>query len=237
MTLSVLIVDDDVGMRTVLRKIIDSMEEVECKGEAADGAEGVRLSLELKPDIVFMDVDMPVMNGIQAAGKILDEFPNTCLIFCTAHSTYMPNAFELYAADYLIKPFKTDRVRQTIRRIYREKAKSKTSPVNTIMLKNREGMTFLPVSDILLVYREARITKIVTSETTYTTSESLSDLWKKLDSNDFFKCHRAYIIKISAISKMLPYGRWTYIVELRGTPKTALITQEKLEELQEILRV
>jgi len=236
MTLRVLIIDDDAGMRTVLRKIIDTMDEVECIGEAADGAEGVRLCLDLKPDIVFIDIEMPVMNGTEAAGKIIEELPNTKLIFNTAHSEYMPAAFELYAADYLIKPFKTDRVRQTIRRIYRENVKRRTSPAKTIMLKNREGMTFLPVSEIIMVYRENRVTNIITADTTHTTTENLGDIWKRLDGGEFFRCHRAYIIKISAIAKIQPYGRWTYTVALRGTQQTALITNEKLEELQELLR-
>jgi len=237
MLLKVLIVDDDAGMRTVLRKIIDSMDEALCTGEAVNGADGVRLCLEHKPDIVFLDVEMPVKTGTEAAKEIIESLPDTRLIFCTAHSEYMPSAFELYAADYLIKPFKTDRVRQTIRRIYKDNARKKISPVKTIMLKNRDGMTFLPVSDILLVYKENRATHIVTSEAAYTTSEGLGEIWKKLEGGDFFKSHRAYIINTSAISKMSQYGRWTYNVELRGTDKTALITHEKLEELQELLRV
>ena len=237
MTLKVLITDDDAGMRTVLRKIIDSMDEVECVGEATNGEQAVRLSLELKPDIVFLDVEMPVMTGTEAAEKIGDILPNVTLIFCTAHSKYMPSAFEFYAADYLVKPFKTDRVRQTIKRIYKEKAKIKTSPAKTIMLKSKEGMTFLPAGEILLIYRENRATHIVTPEASHTTSESLGDLWKKLEGGDFFKSHRAFIINTSAITKIHPYGRWTYSVSFRGTKKTALITNEKLEELQELLRV
>jgi len=237
MILKALIIDDDAGMRFVLRKIINSMDEVECIGEAEDGAQGVSLCLELKPDIVFIDVEMPVMTGIEAAAVIIESLQNTKLVFCTAHSKYMPDAFELYAADYLIKPFKTDRVRQTIRRIYRDNVKKKISPAKTIMLKNRDGMTLLPVSDIIMVYRENRVTNILTSEAEHTTSESLGEIWKRLDGGDFFKCHRAFIISISAITKIQPYGRWTYTVSLRGTTKTALITNEKLEELQEILRV
>ena len=236
MTLSVLIIDDDAGMRSVLRKIINSMDEVECVGEAADGAEGVRFCLEHKPDIVFIDVEMPVMNGAVAAGKIVESLPDTRLVFCTAHSEYMPDAFKLYAADYLIKPFKTDRVRQTIKRIFKDSIRSKITPARTIMLKSREGMTFLPVGEILLVYRENRITHIVTAEASHTTSESLGELWKKLAGGEFFRCHRAFIIKISAITKVHPYGRWTYIATLKGTPKTALITSEKLEQLQELLQ-
>ncbi|MCL2226548.1 MAG: LytTR family DNA-binding domain-containing protein [Oscillospiraceae bacterium] len=237
MILKILIADDDAGMRLVLRKIIESMDGMECVGEAADGAEAVRLCKELNPDMVFLDVDMPAMTGVEAAKEIAEALPNIVKVFCTAHSQYMPDAFDLYAADYLIKPFKTDRVRQTLRRVQKANIKSKTAPPKTIMLKNREGMTFLPVKDILLVFRENKLTYIETAEGSYTTSESLSSLWAKLDGGDFFRCHRAYIINVTAIANIHPYGRWTYTVSLRGADKTALITQEKLDELQATLQM
>jgi len=236
MKMRIVIADDDAGMRLVLRKTIESMDSMECVGEASDGAQAVKLCLELSPDVVFLDVDMPIMKGTQAAKEIAAALPNIAKVFCTAHSEYMPDAFELYAADYLIKPFKTDRVRQTLRKIQKEKLKVKPTAAKTILLKNKDGMTFLQTKDIILIYRENRITYIVTSDDSYTTSESLNSLWTKLDGGDFFRCHRAYIISTSAIASVHPYGRWTYVAALRGTDKTALITQEKLEELQEFLQ-
>ena len=233
----IFIADDDAGMRLVLRGIIESMEGMECVGEVADGEEAVRRCLELKPDVVFMDVVMPIMDGVQAAKEITDILPETIVVFCTAHSEYMPDAFDVYAADYLIKPFKTDRVRQTLRRINNTKYKSRTTPPQTIVIKNKDGMVFLPVNDIVLVYRESRVTYIETYGDSYTTSEGLSDLWGKLEGNGFFRSHRAYIINTSAITTVHPYGRWTYVVSLKGTDKTALITHDKLNELQSILGV
>jgi len=229
MAMRIFIADDDAGMRLLLRKIIESMDGMECIGEAADGAEAVRRCLELNPDVVFLDIEMPIMTGTQAAKEIAKALPDTAKVFCTAHSEYMPDAFEVYAADYLLKPFKTDRVRQTLRRIHKAKTKTIANPARTIMLKNRDGMTFLPVSKIILIYRSGKLTNIETAEGTFTTSESLSALWEKLEGGDFFRCHRAYIINITAVTNVYPYGRWTYIVSLRGTEKTALITQEKLE--------
>ena len=237
MALRILIADDDTGMRLVLRGIIESMEGMICVGEAADGEEAVRLCLELKPDVVFMDVKMPHMDGIQAFKEISAALPEIVPVFCTAHSEYMPDAFDVYAADYLIKPFKTDRVRQTLRRINNSRIKSKTAPARTIVIKNREGMVFLPTSEILLIYRENRQTYIETLGDSYITSESLNDLSIKLEGGDFFRCHRAYIINTSAITTVHPYGRWTYIISLKGTEKTALITHEKLGELQNLLGV
>jgi len=236
MKMRIVIADDDAGMRLVLRKTIESMESMECVGEAADGAQAVQLCLELRPDIVFLDVDMPIMKGTQAAKEIASALPNTSKVFCTAHSEYMPEAFELYAADYLLKPFKTDRIRQTLRKLQKEKLRIKTTTAKTILLKNKEGMNFLQTKDILLIYRENRVTYIVTSDDSYTTSESLNSLWAKLDGGNFFRCHRAYIINTSAIASVHPYGRWTYVATFRGTDKTALITQEKLEELQASLQ-
>jgi len=236
MNLRILIADDDTGMRLVLRKIIESMDDMQCIGEAADGGEAVRLCMELNPDVVFLDVDMPIMKGTEAAKKISDTQPDISKVFCTAHADYMTEAFEVYAADYLIKPFKTDRVRQTLRRIQKEKAKSKAAQPKTLMLKSRDGMTFVPVKDILMIYRENKVTYIETALESYTTSESLNSLEAKLSGGDFFRCHRAFIISTTAISNIHPYGRWTYTVSLRGTEKTALITHEKLDNLQEILQ-
>ena len=231
----IFIADDDAGMRMVLRGIIENMEDMQYIGEAADGAQAVRRCLELKPDVVFLDVKMPVMDGVEAAREISAALPDVVKVFCTAHSDYMPDAFEVYAADYLLKPFKTDRVMQTLRRIHKTLSKAKTTPARTIMLKNRDGMTFVPVSDILLIYREGRQSYIVTPSDSFASSESLNDLWAKLGGNGgFFRCHRAFIIKLAAMAKVHPYGRWTYLVSLKGTEKTALITHEKLKELQEL---
>jgi two-component system LytT family response regulator len=235
MKLKVFIADDDAGMRLVLRKIIESMDGIEFIGEAADGEEAVRRCAADRPDVIFLDVEMPVLSGTQAAKRLNALLPESALIFVTAHSEYMPEAFEVYAADYLLKPFKTDRVRQTLRKLQKAHVRSKAAPAPTLMLKNRDGMSFVPVKDIILIYRENKTTQIVTADCVYTTSDSLNEIAAKLDSGAFFRCHRAYIINISAVTKVYPYGRWTYLVKMKGTDKDALITHEKLEELQEFL--
>jgi two-component system LytT family response regulator len=235
MALSVFIADDDAGMRLVLRKIIESLDGFSLAGEASDGEEAVRRCAELKPDVVFLDVKMPVVPGDEAAKRISEKLPDTAIIFVTAHSEYMPDAFEVYAYDYLLKPFKVDRVRQTLRRLQKKQAHGRVASAPTLMIRNKESMVFVPVRDIIMVYREDRTTNILTREETYTTSDGLNELWPKLDNGNFFRCHRAYIVNLSAVTKVYPYGRWTYILKLKGTDKDALITHEKLQELEEYM--
>lgn len=237
MTLKVFIADDDAGMRLVLRNIIESTEDMELIGEAADGGEAVRRCVDLKPDVVFIDVEMPGITGVEASKQIRALLPDCALVFVTAHSEYMQDAFEFYAFDYLVKPFKTDRVRQTLRRIQKASLKEKVLPAPALMIKNRDAISFVPIKDIILIYIEGRTTYIVTPDASYATSESLSDIARKLDDATFFRCHRAYIVNITAVTKVYPYGRWTYLVKLKGTDKDALITHEKLEKLQSILGV
>lgn len=235
MKLKVFVADDDAGMRLVLRNIIESTEGTEYIGEAADGEEAVCRCADLTPDVVFIDVEMPGITGVEASKRIRTLLPECALVFATAHSEYMPDAFEFYAFDYLVKPFKTDRVRQTLRRLQKARLKEKALPAPALMIKNRDGISFVPIKEILLIYIEGKTTFIITPDAEYTMSESLSDIARKLDETTFFRCHRAYIVNVTAVTKVYPYGRWTYLIKLKGTDKDALITHEKLEKLQSIL--
>lgn len=114
--LRVLIADDDSGMRMILRRLIEKAESFTLAGEAVDGKQAIELAETLRPDVVFLDVEMPEMTGVECARVIQDMNPAILLIFATAHEGYMGDAFEVYAFDYLVKPFKVERVMQTLER-------------------------------------------------------------------------------------------------------------------------
>lgn len=244
----VVIADDDSGMRTVMRHMIGKVEGFTLAGEAEDGLKLMELVEKEKPQVVFLDVEMPKMSGVECARIIQDTDPATVLIFATAHDQYMGDAFEVYAFDYLIKPFKVDRVIQTLERARDRIARRDEKPLPPIapksaikaapgrmMLHHREGVSFLNLEDILLVQRENRSTVIYTvGEGRYVTSESLGDMEARLDPQVFFRCHKSYIINLNQIKNITPYGRWTYVVRLSGTQHDALITHEKYEELEQM---
>ena len=242
----VVIADDEEGMRMILRKMIAKAEGFKLCAEATNGVELLELVEKHKPQVCFLDVEMPGMTGLECAKAIQDTDPRTIVVFATAHDDYMAQAFEVYAFDYMVKPFKVERVMKTLERIRSVKMltqeptkealhapKIGTAASGRIMLHHKEGVNFVNQSDILLVQRENRSTVLyATDGRRFETSEALGDMEERLNPQIFFRCHKSYIINLNVIDSITPYGRWTYVVHLSGTNQDALITHEKYEELE-----
>lgn len=244
MDIKVLIVDDEKGMRTIIKKILEKSSGFEVVGDTDNGEEAIGIFKEYHPEVVFLDVQMPGCSGIDCAKRLTDIDPKTIIIFATAHAEYMSDAFQLYAFDYLIKPFKIERVIQTLDRIKKlnkpnygdgiDKIIKHEKGLDKLMIKNKEGISFVDTKEIVLVQREDSSTVIYTKTDSFTTSISLSDVEEKLDNTQFFRSHKSYIINLSLITKIYPYGRWTYVVKLKNTQKDALLTHEKYEEIKKL---
>ena len=231
-------------MRMVVRKLIERADDYALVGEAENGEELLALFEKTRPEVVFMDVEMPGMSGVECARLIQDKNPKTIMVFVTAHEEYMADAFEVYAFDYLLKPFRLERAMHTldlIRQRLRESAGAQDAPQKPvrfnaparIMLRHREGVSFVDLNDILLVQREERATVVYVADGgRFVTGDTLGEMEERLPEGMFFRTHKSYIVNINHIESIAPYGRWTYIVKLRGTRQDALITHERFEELQ-----
>ena len=249
----VVIADDQPGMRMILRKMIEKADGFTLCAEAENGTDVLTLVEEHKPHVCFLDVEMPGMTGLECAKAIQDTDPQTMIVFATAHDDYMAQAFEVYAFDYMVKPFKVERVMKTLERIRQvmrmrcgDGNAAVQAPVSAIrgrcaaasgriMLRHKDGINFVNQSDILLVQRENRSTVLyATDGRRFETSEALGDVQERLDPQIFFRCHKSYIINLNVIDAITPYGRWTYVVHLVGTTQDALITHEKYEELEQM---
>lgn len=242
MAINVILVEDESGIRTLLRKIIERNEGFEVVGECDNLADAVTLFTKTKAEVVFLDIEINGASGLECAKIIADLEPKTKIIYATAHSEYMSNAFEVYAFDYLVKPFNLERVNHTLDRI-----KSLSEPVKNddldkivkyergldkLLVKGKESMSFIDIKDIILVQRENSSTVIYTKKDSFTTSASLGDIEAKLDTEQFMRSHKSYLINVSQIKKIEPYGRWTYIVIFKDLDKDALMTVEKYEEIK-----
>lgn len=243
------IADDEPGMRLIMRKLLEQSGGFEIAAEVGDGEALLRAVAEHKPQLVLLDVEMPSLTGVECAKVIQDTDPQTLLIFATAHDKYMADAFSVYAFDYLLKPFSNERALQTLARVKTAvevrarpalpttEAKPAIPSSGRLMLKHREGVSVLNMDEILLIQRENRATVLYAMNgARFVTGDSLGDMETRLDPARFFRCHKSYIINLNHIDTITPYGRWTYIVRLRGTRQDALITHERYEELEKMFR-
>jgi DNA-binding LytR/AlgR family response regulator len=241
--LKVIIAEDDSAMRLILKRVLAGIPGVDIIGEAENGRQLVQLVEELEPEAVFLDVDMPEMNGIEAAKEIFDINPRIFLVFATGFTCYAHEAFEVYAFDYLVKPFNLDRIRRTIKRIYDLKQEREqvgllkregTSFKNEnpkLKVSSNEKSTFINIQDVILVTRNDRKTTIyVTGNKTVQTYETLQKLEERLNKYHFFRCHKGFIINPDMVMELSPWGSKTYLVKLANTKETALMTLENAKE-------
>ncbi len=242
MAIKVLLVEDEAGIRCLLRKIIESRPGFEVVGECDNQADAISLYSKTKAEVLFLDIELKGTSGLECAKLISDMDPKVKIIFATAHEQYRSEAFEVYAFDYLVKPFPVERVYQTLDRIrnlqepeekeHLDKIIKYERGLEKLLVKGKESMSFVDISDIILIQRENSSTVIYTGKDSFITSASISDIEAKLDPDQFMRSHKSYLINISNIKKIEPYGRWTYIVTFKDINKDALMTAEKFEEIK-----
>jgi len=246
MTISVLIAEDDPAMRHILRKALEEIRGVEIVGEAEDGYEAVRLVKKLTPKVVFLDVAMPGKDGLEAAREICDFSPRTTIIFATAYDDFTHQAFEVYAFDYLIKPYKIDRIRKTIERVRlklpdTEKPKHVSKTVlkldtvpNKIMVKEEGKIVFVGIKDIVFLTREDRFVIMHTVTGRFKLTDTLDSLEQRLAGNSFYRSHRGFIINLDMVKEIQPWGRKTCKVILANTKESVIMTKTRAREMAKI---
>lgn len=242
--LKVIIADDDESSRLVLKETLRRVSGISIVGEAENGEELIRIVEKNDVDVVFLDINMPGMTGLEAASQISDINPQIFIIFATGYSNYAKEAFDVYAFDYIIKPFNSERINKTLDRIkLRLNSIDKLSAVkqavlneplsycksnSKLLLQIDDSLIFIKTSDIIFITRSDRKTNIHTLNGIFKSNESLEKIDNRLG-KAFFRSHKGYIINPDRVIEIAPWGRKTYIVRFDTGNETALMTHEKLK--------
>lgn len=240
--IKVMLIDDEPEIRKLLQKMVEKQTDYQVLASCGDFSSAVVEFTRLRPDVAFVDIDLNGEDGLECAKVLTELNPKAKIIFATAHSEYMADAFEIYAFDYLVKPFNMERVVRTLERIRSSMLESATPDKvaqseqhkDKLLIKGREQTYLVDVQEILMIERVDGSTNIVTREEEYRTSVSLSDLEERLDKEQFMRSHKSYIVNLSQITRIEPYGRWTYVVRFKNCTATALITAQNYEEVKKI---
>jgi two-component system LytT family response regulator len=241
--IKVMVVEDEEQIRGILKKMIERTDDCSVVSSCGNFAAAISDFIKLRPDVVFMDIDLGGESGLDCAKAITEVDPKVKIVFATAHSEYMANAFEIYAFDYLVKPFDLERITRTLARIKsmtvpheKESAAAKSdSSFEKLVIRGKEEINLIDTKDIIMVERTDGMSRIVTKDEVFLTTTTLSSIQEKLDPVRFMRCHKSYIVRTDAIKKLEVYGRWTYTVTLKDTDETALMTAEKYNEMKQRL--
>ncbi len=239
MTIKAIIADDESLARNVIKKYLAAFPQIEVIAECENGLIALNKINELKPGLVFLDIEMPELDGLSMLNEI-QELP--LVIFTTAYNQYAIKAFEKNAVDYLLKPFDKDRFAQAIHKVTDQKntiatfqkqltklQHSLNELVNTgkkfssrILIKGREGYSFLDVNEITWFEADSDYVKIHCKEKNYLKNISLNELELKLDPVLFVRIHRSTIVNIKYIKELKPYFNGEYYLYLTNGEKLKL---------------
>lgn len=226
MNIRALVVDDEPRARSRLRRLLDGHADVVVVGEASTGEEAIQQVLALRPDVVFLDINMPGLLGTEAAGRLRSYLPETvrpAIVFTTAHAEHAVAAFEVESLDYLLKPVERDRLAEALRRLRRSlwaqpgQPVAPVSPPPTATVTGRHGSAIeaVPVGSIVSVEVEDGEAFAFTTDGDKTRlGEGLADIEARLPSPPFVRISRGALVNTERVDRMRPKDSGTWEIQL-----------------------
>jgi len=219
------IVDDEDLARQVIREMVAAHQEVEIVGEAANGFEAVRIVAELKPDLMFLDVQMPKLDGFEVLELIGND---VAVVFATAHDEHALRAFEVHAVDYLLKPFRAERFETALQRAKQRiggtlpfRPEELTASTRTpgqygerVVVKDGTRVHIFPASKLDYAEAQDDYVALANQGKKYLKQQTISSLEAALDPKSFVRIHRSYIVNLERVTRLEPYGKDTHVAIL-----------------------
>ena len=222
-----IIIEDESPARELLRHYLQDYPEIEVIAECQDGFTGLKSISEMKPDLVFLDIQMPKLTGFEML-EVLEERPD--IIFTTAFDQFAIKAFELNAVDYLLKPFHKERLKEAIIKVMAKSGSEKesqratsqllarrpdpSSPLSRIVVRKANSIYIIPVDQVRYVEAQDDYVMIYHTAGKALKQQTMKFYEDNLPKTDFVRIHRSYIVKVEEIKRIEPYGKDNHIAIL-----------------------
>ncbi len=240
-TIRTLVVDDERYAREELTYLLSNFPDIQVVGEAENGEDAILKTIQLLPDVVFLDVEMPKMNGVEVAKVLVELKKVPLIIFATAYPQFAAEAFRINAIDYLLKPYDEEQLKQTILRI--EKIVYPSLPVDNaeklgkLAVEAGGEIDYILPQDILYMYRDKKVTKIITRTENYEVRTTLKELESRLVPFSFFRIHKGYLVNLIYVSRLTPWFNGAYRLELEGLDEKLSVSRNYVKNLRERLEL
>jgi len=227
MSIRTLLVDDERPARRKMLRFLESAPDFEVVGEAENGAEGIAAVERLRPDVVFLDVQMPKVDGFAVASALTAPLPE--IIFVTAHDKFALKAFEVHALDYLLKPYDQERFQKVLERVRKrrrgenelvERLQRMLGEISTrypdrVMVAENERAFFVAVTDIDWMEGARNYVVLHVGAKTFTIRGTLDGISKKLDPSAFVRVNRSAIVRLDSIRELQPWFHGEYKIVMK----------------------
>ncbi|MBP2650748.1 MAG: two component transcriptional regulator, LytTR family [Firmicutes bacterium] len=247
--LDAIIVDDETPSRDELKFLLSTTACIKVSGEADSGLAAINLAAQLKPTVIFLDVQMRGMSGLETAAVLRVIPPDTLIVFASAYDEYAIKAFEVGAVDYILKPFEEQRVKTTVTRLLQYRSENWQLPVkkvdvalNTKIILAKLPLFYqgviklVPYSDIIYAYTDAGNVIVVTTEGQFEYGGTLAEMQTRLINTAFMRVHKSYIVNMNKVQQVIPWFKGTFWLRVEGLPNTEIpVSKGQIKEIKTVL--
>jgi two-component system LytT family response regulator len=241
-----IIIDDEPLARSIVREYLQGSTQVEIIQECNDGFEGVKAIIQHQPHLIFLDIQMPKINGFEML-ELLEQKP--AVIFTTAFDEYAIRAFETHAVDYLLKPFTKERFEKALEKFYNyapvqkknteellQEATDLPSQSERVVVKTAGKIRIIPVPDIHYIEAADDYVKVVTNDGSFLKNKTMGFFENSLPQSQFVRTHRSYILNVHEITRIDPYEKENHLAILRSGARIP-ISKQGYGKLKSILGI
>ena len=240
MRLNALIVEDEYLAREELTYLIEKYSTINIVATFDDGLDAFKFLQSKKVDIVFLDINIPSIDGMLLARNIAQFLDKPQIVFTTAYKEYAVEAFELEAVDYLLKPLNEQRLLTKLQmRAQEQELPQSTSHIRSksINLIHNNHIHVTTITDICCAIANEKVTHVYTAEGCFVAPLTISELMQRLPNSDFFRCHRSYCININNVKEIIPWVNSTYMIKLANVEQQIPVSRSNLKAFRHLMQL
>lgn len=239
-----IIVEDEVLAREELRYLIETHSKIKVEAEFEDGLDALKFLQNQEVDVLFLDINIPSIDGVLLAHNISKFSVKPYIVFITAYKEHAVEAFEVEAFDYILKPYSESRIISMLAKLeaahtqqHRAIPKQLQPSITKVNLYKNEKIIVVDANDIYYAVAQEKTTEVATKSEKYIMHLSISDFYERLPKDIFFRCHRSYLVNTEKIKEIVPWFNNTYLLRLNDIDAEIPVSRSKSKEFRQLMRL